>query len=134
MNSEQTISKLKVTRESVVLTETPVSKMSWENLLARREAVIQVLENLEAEKQILSDEFLARLQEEKISGKVIGNWSISKATRYGFDTTLEQAQELGAVKTVVDQMALKKLFQKGIDIPGAKKTEYCMVREVTKSE
>lgn len=111
------------------------SEMTWEELLIRREALNGVIENLEAEKKILSDEFLYRLNEEKISGKVVGNWSISKSTRYSFDTTVDQAKELGAAeqKWVIDTATLKQLVQKGTQVPGTKKIEYVNVREVVKS-
>lgn len=113
-----------------------ISELTWEELLARREVVMSNLEEIEAEKKVLSDEFLHRLEEEKISGKVVGNWSISKATRYVFDTTIEEAKALGAViqKEVLDSAMLKNLVQKGIQVPGAKKVEYPTVREVVKTQ
>ena len=125
--------KTQSTFNDPALPEKPISELAWEELLDRREVVNELKENLEAELKVLSEEFLLRLQEEKVNGKIVNNWAISKATRYGFDTTLEQAQELGAVKTVVDSAALKALHTKGILVPGVKKTEYVMVREVVKN-
>ena len=119
-------------KAETALFDTP-ENISWEDLLELREKVMMQKEELEATVKVLSEEFLHRLAEEKLSGKVVGNYSISKAVRYGFETTLEQATELGATKTVVDPTALKKLMQKGIIIPGVKKTEYCMVRTVEKN-
>jgi hypothetical protein len=108
----------------------PLQELTWDELLTRREALLQVIENLEAEKSAMSAEFLARLQDEKLSGKVVGNWSITKAARISFDVTIEQARELGAVKETIDQPTLKKMYQSGVNVPGIKRTEYITVRQV----
>ena len=112
--------------------EKPLSELTWDELLVKREALLQFIENLEAAKAALSEEFMARLQQEKISGKVVGNWSISKATRITFKLTVDQAREFGAVKESVDQTVLKNAYFNGAQVPGMQKTEYPIVREVEK--
>lgn len=112
------------------MTEQQLSQLSWEELLTKREKLLAAIEELEAEKSVLSDEFLTRLKDENISGKVIGNWSISKATRISFAVTIDQAREFGAVKEAIDQAILKKQYLQGANVPGIKRTEYAMVREV----
>lgn len=113
--------------------EKTITDLTWGELLARREILTASIEELEAEKKVLSDEFLFRLQEEKTNGKVVGNWSISKATRYSFETTMAEARELGAVKETIDASVLKQQHLKGIKVPGVKKIEYAIVREVVKA-
>lgn len=109
-------------------------KMSWEDLLLLREKYNAEKENIDAALSVISHECLERLQQEKVNGKVVGNYSISKSTRYGFDTTLAEAQELGATKLVVDASALKAIHLGGkVTVPGVKKTEYVMIREVVRS-
>lgn len=108
------------------------AQVSYEELLKTREELMAKKEELEAALSVISDELLFRLTEEKISGKIVGNYSITKATRVSFDVSLETAQALGATKEVIDQAVLKKQLAAGVDVPGMKKTEYIMVREVVK--
>jgi threonine dehydrogenase-like Zn-dependent dehydrogenase len=109
--------------------------MSWEELLSQREHLNHIVEEYEAGLKVLSDEFLFRLNEQKINGTVVGNYSISKSVRYGFDTTFDEAKELGAIKPTIDQAALKALHLGGkVSVPGVRKTEFVTVREVVKNE
>jgi hypothetical protein len=111
-----------------------LSQSTWEELLKLREKLSFALENAEAGLKEISAIMLEMLQKEKINGKIVGDWSISKATRLSFTTPIEKAQELGAVKTSIDQAKLKALFQKGIvPVEDMKKTEYVLVREVVKN-
>lgn len=108
------------------------TEMTWQQLLDMREKANIAKEEIEAGLSVVNEELLERLKKEKINGKVVGNWGISKATRYSFETTLEEAEALGAVKQTVDQAKLKKLISSGIKIPGTKVSEYVMVRQVEK--
>lgn len=112
----------------------PISETTWDDLLLAREKAVIVKEEMEASLAVISEEMLHRLAEEKINGKIVGGWSISKATRYSFDTDLKTAKEYGATKEVIDNSKLKELHLKGIEIPGTKKSEYVMVKEIKKSE
>ena len=83
---------------------------------------------------MIRTEILARLEEEKIDGCLVGEYSVTKATRINFKTTLEQAGELGAVKQAVDTEALRKLHNKGIKVPGTSITIYLSVRRISQDE
>lgn len=118
---------------NIELPET-VSEITWEELLQYREKMSVAKEAMEAALKVISDECLERLNKEKLNGKLVGNFTVTKISKMSFDTSLESAQELGATKMVVDQGALKKLFLEGIPVPGVKKTEYVMIKEVSKGE
>lgn len=111
-----------------------MKNITWQELLVTREKAVLAKEELEASIKVINDEMLERLKEEKINGKVIDNYSISKATRYSFDVDLKKAKELGAVKEMVDQALLKQMYFKGVKFDGIKTTEYILVREVIKDE
>jgi hypothetical protein len=87
-------------------------------------------EEIEATIKVIKDELAGRMD---TNGEIIGNYSVVKAKRVNFDVTLEQAQELGAVKQAIDTSALKKLYDKGIEIAHTI-TEYIMIKPVTKSK
>jgi hypothetical protein len=89
-----------------------------------------IIEDFEAQAKAVKDELAGRMD---TNGEIIGNWSVVKAKRVNFDVTLEQAQELGAVKQAIDTSALKKLYDKGIEIAHTI-TEYIMIKPVTKSK
>lgn len=110
------------------------SEMTYEKLLEMRFQANTTMEELEAAIKVVNEELLIRLRAEKSSGKVVGNWAISKVVRYSFDTSLDDARALGAIKESVDSSKLKILTQKGIKIPGTKRSEYVLVREVEKPE
>jgi hypothetical protein len=90
----------------------------------------QLIEDFEAQAKVVKDELAGRMD---TNGEIIGDYSVVKAKRVNFDVTLEQAQELGAVKQAIDTSALKKLYDKGIEIAHTI-TEYIMIKPVTKSK
>jgi hypothetical protein len=110
------------------------AEMTYEEILEQRENANHIMEQIKASVDVLNEELKLRLTEEKISGKVVGNWAISKATRVSFDIPLEEAEALGATKMVVDQTKLKSMLKKGVAIPGIKKSEYIIVRAVEKED
>lgn len=111
-----------------------LSQYGWEELLAYREKLNAQKEEAEAGLSVINTELLAKLKEEKINGKVVGDFSISKATRITYDISLPEAEQYGAVKRSVDQTILKQLAKSGVEIPNEKRTEYVLVKEVNKSE
>lgn len=115
-------------------TEKLPEEMTYEELLEMRDQANHAIEQIQAGMKVVNDELMIRLANEGLSGKIIGNWGISKATRYSFETTLEEAKELGATKEAVDTTKLKKLLTAGVAIPGVKKSEYILVREVEKDK
>lgn len=111
-----------------------LTEVSYEELLTKRERLSHTKEEIEAALSEISFILLDRLNEEKVHGKIIGEWSLSKATRYSFTTPLDKAKEIGAIKETIDQTKLKAAFQKGI-IPESevKRTEYLLVRLIEKN-
>ncbi len=119
-----------------VAPEVAISELTWDQLLARREAVIALQEELEAELSVVKDEIVARLDEEKINGKIVGDKNISVRTVYSTDK--ETAKELGAITVStserVNTTIIKELFQKGIEIKNLQITKTPLVTEVRKEE
>lgn len=106
-----------------------------------KERLVQILENnniasdqLMAEMVIIREEILHRLEEEKKDGELIGEYSVTKAKRINFKTSLEEAEEFGAVKKAVDTAVLKKLHDKGVKVPGVNITIYLSVRRLKQEE
>lgn len=91
-------------------------------------------EQLMANMVEIRNELLRRLEEENKDGEVVGEYTISKTKRVSFKTTIEQAQELGAVKPAVDTQMLKKMHDKGIEVPGTSVTVYLSMRRLNKKE
>lgn len=105
-------------------------KATKEELVELYSITSTIIEELEAQSKVVKDELAGRMD---TNGEIIGEWSVVKAKRVNFDVTLEQAQELGAVKQAIDTSALKKLYDKGIEIAHTI-TEYIMIKPVTKSK
>ena len=91
-------------------------------------------EDIKAEMVMIRTELLHRLTEEKKDGELIGEYSITRAKRTTFVTTIAEAEPLGAVKQAVDTEALRKLVSKGITVPGKVVTEYLSVRRISQEE
>jgi hypothetical protein len=108
-------------------------EMTLEELLDYRENFNHELENIAAAIQVINGELLERLKSKKLSGTVVGNRTITKASRINFKVDLETAKELGAIKEAIDNAKLKKLYIKGVDLPHTV-TEYVLVKEIKKDE
>ena len=91
-------------------------------------------EDIMASMVAIRTELLHRLEEENKDGELIGEYSVTRAKRVTFKTDLEDAMELGAVKQVPDTTALKKLYNKGIEIPKTIITTYLSVRRLSQEE
>lgn len=107
----------------------------------KKEALIEALQNLNvvneqtmAEMVMIREELLHRLKKAKKDGELIGEYSVTKAKRVTFKTTIEEAEPLGAIKQAVDASLLRKLYNKGIKVPGAKVTTYLSVRRLSQDE
>jgi len=111
-----------------------IVEMTYEQLLELRFQANTIIEEQEAAVKIVNEELSLRLDAEKLTGKAVGNWGISKAVRFSFKTTLEEAQALAATKEVPDPAKLKKLLAAGVAIPGVSKSEYIMVRQIEKEQ
>jgi hypothetical protein len=116
--------------------------MNPEDLLNKsKEELVDKLQefNLQEEQVMASmvmirEELLNRLTEEKKDGELIGEYSIKKAIRISFKTSLEQAEELGAIKKSVDSNVLRKIHNKGVKVPGVVETTYLSVRRLAQDE
>lgn len=111
-----------------------LEKASKEALVAHLEALNITNEQIMAEMVMIRFELLSRLEEEKKDGELVGEYSLTKTKRVNFKTSLEEAQELGAVKQAVDTGVLKKLYNKGIKVPGVEITTYLSVRRLSQDE
>jgi len=117
--------------------EMPITELSWENLLARREAVLSVMENLEAEISVIKDEILARLAGEGIEGKIVGDKNVSLRTTYTL-TDRDVARELGCLKVIqqerIDNSMVKKMVLEGIKNPAIQINKTPIITEVKKKD
>lgn len=109
-------------------------ELSKEKLIEKLEALNIREEETMASMVMIREELLHRLTEEKKDGELIGEYSVTKAKRVTFKTSLEEAEPLGAIKKAVDTDALRKLFNKGIKIPGVQETIYLSVRRLSQEE
>ena len=104
--------------------------LSKEDLIEKLQEFNLENEQVMASMVMIRSEILDRLEEEKKDGELIGEYSVTKAKRVTFKTSLEEAEELGAVKKAVDTSALRKIHNKGGKVPGVKITVYLSVRRL----
>jgi hypothetical protein len=108
--------------------------LSKEKLVDKLQELNLQEEQTMASMVMIREELLHRLEEEKKDGEIIGEYSVTKAKRVNFKTSIEQAQELGAIKQAVDTGVLRKLYNKGIKVPGVEITTYLSVRRLAQEE
>jgi regulator of replication initiation timing len=106
-----------------------LQKQSKEALIERLEVLNAEEEQIMAEIVMIREELLDRLTEENKDGELIGEYSVTRAKRITFKTSVEEARQLGAIKTAVDTDVLRKLYNKGVEVPGAIETYYLSVRK-----
>ena len=107
-----------------------ITKLELTELLDKKMELGHQLEEVQAGLKVISDEILSRLDAEKLSGMVVNDYSISKATRYSFKTPLEWCVLHGAVKQAPDSKILKEILLSGVDVPESNKTEYVLVKQI----
>lgn len=108
--------------------------LSKEELINKLEQFNLQEEEVMASMVMIREELLHRLEKSKKDGELIGEYSVTRAKRVNFETTLEQAEELGAIKQAVDSAILRKLHNKGIKVPGVKETFFLSVRRLSQGE
>lgn len=111
-----------------------LQNFSKEELINKLDELNIANEDLMASMVMIRTEIMARLDDEKKDGELIGDYSVSKTKRVTFKTSVEQAEELGAVKKAVDTTKLKKLYDKGVEVPGTNITVYLSIRKIIKNE
>lgn len=109
-------------------------EMTKEQLIEKLQEINLENEQVMASLVMIREELLTRLKEEKKDGEIIGEYSVKKAIRVSFNTEIEKARELGAVKEAVDTSILRKLDKQGVEVPGKKETEYLSVRRLSQDE
>ena len=114
-----------------VATDKLPADMTYEELIEARENAAYKVEHAQAEMTVFNQELLERLKTEKLSGKVVGDYALSRCSRLSFQVDLKMAEELGATKPTIDQAKLKALYQKGIELP-VTKSEYIRVNLIKK--
>lgn len=111
-----------------------LQEFSKEELIDQLDNHNHKYDDIKATLMLIRDELLHRLEEENKDGEVIGDYSIKKCTRVSFRTSVEDAEELGAVKKARDTKVLRKLHDKGVEVPDTNITEYLSCRKVQKNE
>ena len=113
-----------------------LQKLSKEKLVEKLQEINLENEQTMAGMVMIREELLARLDEEKKDGELVGEYSITKAIRITFKTTLEQAAELGAVvkTSKVDTTMLRKMHDSGVKVPGVDVKTYLSVRRLKQEE
>lgn len=111
-------------------------KLSKKKLVNKLQALNFEYDEKFTEMVMIREELLTRLKEEKKDGELVGEFSIKRATRVNFKTTLEQAMELGAVVQTekVDTKALRKIHDSGVKVPGVEIKVYLSVRRISQDE
>lgn len=108
--------------------------LSKEELVEKLQEFNLQEEQIMASMVMIREELLQRLGDENKDGELIGEYAIKKNKRVSFKTTLEEAENLGAIKKAIDSDVLKKLYIKGIKVPGVQETIYLSVRRLSQSE
>lgn len=129
---------------------TAIATMSKEDLVSAHERAANAVEELTAMQKVIRDELFLKID---MNGEIINDMQVSKAERINVTTTVEQAEEFGAVleeidaekipldaarelgatKMSVDQAMIRKLVRKGTEIPGIAKVGYIIIKPVVKS-
>jgi hypothetical protein len=124
--------------------ETPITELSLEKIITRREMINHILEQYEAERKVLNDEIVIRLQAEKIQGKILNDHTISIGRRFSVvmpkkkeekEKVMVGLRALGLVETVekVNSDLIKNAHENGVDLPcEVSETFYPIVREIVK--
>ena len=107
-----------------------ISEYSKKDLVEYYAITIQAEEEIAAQKKVIKDALAEVIEGD---GEVVGDYSVVKAKRINFKVDLESAKELGAVKEAVDTSALRKLYNKGIEIEHIV-TEYLLIKPVVKKK
>ena len=105
-----------------------ISTSSNEDLVRFYEHLLAVQEDAENGISVVKDELFDRLKKDKVDAKIINDYVVSAETRISFKPPLELAKERCAVKTALDNTALKELYNKEIEVPNTVVTHYIIIR------
>jgi regulator of replication initiation timing len=122
--------------DNIFLDPSQVSEMSKEELLEAFEQTKENVELLSAQRQEMQTILLTMIEG---NGEVIGNHQVTKSRRLSYfpelkaKEKLQKAKEFGAVKEAIDNDKLKKMLEKGVEIPFSV-TEYLIVKDISQKE
>lgn len=128
-----------------------IQSLSKEELVDLYNRSAAEVEELQSAQKVIRDELLIKIDSD---GEVIGTTQVIKAEKINVTTSVEDAAQfgatlqevdpekisledavnLGAVRTIVDAPMIRKLVRKGADIPGIEKTAYIIIKPVTKTK
>jgi len=118
--------------EQLVKNPVDILKLDKPGLVELYARTVEAQDELKAQ-GVAIKEVLSELLEG--DGEVIGDYSVTRTKRVYFTkTTLDQARELGAIKEGKDTGALRRLYEKGVEVPGAAATEGLLIRTVVKKK
>jgi len=85
---------------------------------------------------MIRSELMARLDEQNITGELIGEYEVAKRTRVNIKTPVEVARELGCTKQeeVLDKPKLTTLYKSGVKVPEITESTYLSVRRIKQEE
>lgn len=108
-----------------------------ENLVAMQKAIRDILyEKIEMNGEIIGDKAVTKCE------KIIVKTTVEDAEQFGAvieevdpeKIDIEKARELDAVKKTVNAIMIRKLYKKGAKIPGLEIVNYVMIRSAVKSK
>lgn len=107
------------------LTVDNIQEVSMQDLVESYVKASAVIEESEAQRSVVREEILLRM---KYDSETVDGYTITKVKKYKFNVTLDEAKELGAIKTVVDESILKGLYLKGVPIKDVKFIIYPLIK------
>lgn len=119
-----------------VLDPNEVQNMETLELLKTKEMLESVIETAETDILGIKNEIMERLKAKNLKSDKVDKWLLTRYTETRFKTTLEEARELGAVKTEekVDTNILKRILKAGATIPGTMESERLRIAVVEENE
>lgn len=103
---------------------------SMQELIEALDRFNNIYDDVQQNLVMIRSELLDRLKDAKKDGEIVGEYSVKRAKRINFKTSMEEAEELGAVKQAIDSTKLRKLYSSGVKVPGVSITEYLSVRKL----
>lgn len=98
-----------------------IIKLSPEQLIQLYEDTLDQIDEMLATKEVIKQEFGARLIKEKRDSKEVDGWGVTRFPKvYTSKVSLEEARKFGAVKTVekVNSAIITKLVKAGTKVLG----------------
>ena len=106
--------------------------MSLEEQIRQHKEISLKIEELEAQKKILSEQIMRAMTNKSMQ---LGSYVVRRCSRLSISCTIAEARTFQALKMeeVVDKDKLKELYKNGMPIPGIKEIEYIQISTINKS-